>query len=133
MEENNNFKESHQTLKILQSMAKQDDSIRILNCEGYLNFETYNYAKEILSRLFRSNLYKIIFNLENISYIASSGWAVFLGNLEVARQAGGDIKLAAMPQEVKFVFEALELENVINNYETVEDAINAFLKSNREI
>lgn len=130
--ENNNFKEMHQTLKVLQSMAKQDDSIRILNCEGYLNFETYNYVKDILARLFRNNLYKLIFNLENINYIASSGWAVFLGNLEVARRAGGDIKLAAMPQEVKFVFDALELNNVIEYYETVEHAVNAFLK-NQEI
>jgi len=129
MENGNNFREVHQTLKILQSMAKQDDSIRILNCEGYLNFETYDYAKEILARLFRNKLYKIVFNLENISYVASSGWAIFLGNLEVARQAGGDIKLAAMPQQVKFVFDALELNNVIEFYETVEDAVNAFLKN----
>lgn len=132
MENGNNFREAHQTLKIIQSMAKQDDSIRILNCEGYLNFETYDYVKEIIARLFRNKLYKIIYNLENIDYIASSGWAVFLSNLEVARQAGGDIKLAAMPQRVKFVFDALELNNVINYYETVEDAINAFLK-NKEI
>lgn len=125
---NNNFKESHQTLKILQSMAKQDDSIRILNCEGYLNFETYNYAKEILARLFRNKLYKIVFNLENISYIASSGWGVFLGNLEVARQMGGDIKLAAMPQQVKFIYDALELNNIIESYETVDEAVQAFLK-----
>lgn len=130
MEQNNNgFKEAHQTLKILQSMAKQDDSIRILNCEGYLNFETYNYAKEIIARLFRNKLYKIIFNLENINYISSSGWAVFLSNLEVARQASGDIKIAAMPQQVKFVFNALELNNVIEYYETVDEAINAFLKN----
>jgi anti-sigma B factor antagonist len=129
---NNNFKESHQTLKILQSMAKQDDSIRILNCEGYLNFETYNYAKEILARLFRSKLYKIIFNLENINYIASSGWGVFLGNLEVVRQMGGDIKLAAMPQQVKFIYDALELNNIIESYETVDEAVQAFLK-NQEI
>ncbi|MCX8092893.1 MAG: STAS domain-containing protein [Candidatus Goldbacteria bacterium] len=128
MEQNNNFKDAHQTLKILQSMAKQDDSIRILNCEGYLNFETYNYAKEILARLFRNNLYKIIFNLENINYIASSGWGVFLGNLEVARQMGGDIKLARMPEQVKFIYDALELNNVIEYYETVDDAVNAFLK-----
>lgn len=132
MDQNNNFKEVHQTLKILQSMAKQDDSIRILNCEGYLNFETYNYAKEILARLFKNKLYKLIFNLENISYIASSGWGVFLGNLEVARQMGGDIKLAAMPQQVKFIYDALELNNVIEYYETVEDAVKAFLK-NQEI
>jgi len=130
MEQNNNgFKEAHQTLKILQSMAMQDDSIRILNCEGYLNFETYDYAKEIIARLFRNKLYKIIFNLEDINYIASSGWAVFLSNLEVARQAGGDIKLAAMPQQVRFVFDALELNNVIEYYETVDDAVNAFLKN----
>lgn len=128
----NGNRQAKQMLKIIQSMAMQDDSIRILNCEGYLNFETYDYVKEIVARLFRNKLYKIIYNLENIDYIATSGWAFFLSNLEVARHAGGDIKLAAMPRHVKFVFDALEFNNVIEYYETVEDAINAFLK-NKEI
>jgi anti-sigma B factor antagonist len=120
--------EPEQTLKIVQAMDKEDDSIRILQCEGYLNNETYGYAKDILARLFRGNIYRVIFDLQEVKYISSSGWAVFLGPIEVARVQGGDIKLAAMTQEVKFVFEALELNNIIETYAAVEDAVYAFKK-----
>jgi anti-anti-sigma factor len=117
-----------QTLKIIQVMDKEDDSIRILQCEGYLNNETYAYAKDILARLFRGGIYKVIFDLQEVKYISSTGWAVFLGPIEVARAQGGDIKLAGMAPEVKFVFEALELNNIIEIYETAEDAAYVFKK-----
>jgi anti-sigma B factor antagonist len=120
--------DNNQTLRVLQSMDKEDDSIRILQCEGYLNFETYDYIKGILARMFRSGIYKIIFDLQDIKYISSSGWSVFLGPLEVARASGGDLKLAAMPDEVKFVFEALELGNIISLYDTVDKAAESFKK-----
>jgi anti-sigma B factor antagonist len=118
-----------QTLRILQVMDKEDDSIRILQCEGYLNFDTYEYVKNILARLFRSGIYKIVFDLQEVKYVSSSGWSVFLGPLETTRSSGGDLKLAAMPEQVKFVFDALELENIIKLYDTVEDAVKAFKKS----
>lgn len=110
-------------------MDKEDDSIRILQCEGFLNFETYEYVRGILATLFRNGIHKIIFDLQEIKYISSSGWSVFLGTLEPIRSSGGDIKLAAMPEQVKFVFEALELENIIKLYDTVEDAVKAFKKA----
>jgi anti-anti-sigma factor len=121
--------ENAQTLRVLQTMDKDDDSIRILQCEGYLNFETYEYVRGILARLFRSGIFKIVFDLQEIKYISSSGWSVFLGPLETTRSSGGDLKLAAMPEQVKFVFDALELENIIKLYDTVEDAVNAFKKA----
>jgi anti-sigma B factor antagonist len=121
--------ESMRPLKILQTMDREDDSIRILQCEGYLNFETYDYAREILSRLFRSGIHKIVFDLQEIKYVSSSGWALFLGPMEAARSSGGDIKLAAMTPEVKFVFDALELDNILTLYDTVEDAVASFKKS----
>lgn len=121
--------ENNQVLVVNQSMNRDDDSIRILQCEGYLNFETYDQIKNILARLFRSGIYKIIFDLQEIKYISSSGWSVFLGPLETTRSSGGDIKLAAMPEQVKFVFDALELENIIKLYDTVEAAAAAFKKA----
>jgi anti-sigma B factor antagonist len=121
--------ETKQTLKVTQSMDREDDTIRILQCEGYLNFDTYDQVKNIMARLFRSGIYKIIFDLQEIQYVSSSGWSVFLGPLETTRSSGGDIKLAAMPDQVKFVFDALELESIIKLYDTVEDATAAFKRA----
>ncbi|HDQ26338.1 MAG TPA: anti-sigma factor antagonist [bacterium] len=117
-----------QTLKIMQSMDRDDDTIRILACEGYMNFETYDYAMDIVNRLIQHGINRIVFDLSEVEYISSSGWAVFLGPSNTARSFGGDVKIAAMKDQVKFVFEALELNNVIESYDTVEKAVAAFKK-----
>jgi len=116
------------TLNVRQSFDPLDESIRILNFDGYLNMETYDIARINLNRLLENGLYKIVVDLSETKYISSSGWAIFLGSLGAIQAAGGDLKLAAMTDEVRFVFDALELEYVIKAYGTVQSAVDAFKK-----
>lgn len=115
-----------QTLTILQSFDREDEGIRILKCSGFFNFETYDYASSILNRLFQGGISRIIFDLTETEYISSSGWAVFVGGLNSANALGGDLKLACMRPEIRFVYEALELDNLIENYPTVSAALAKF-------
>ena len=115
-------------LTVRQSFDREDDSIRIIILDGYLNFETYEVAKINMNRLLENRLYRIVVDLSETKYISSSGWAVFLGVLGAVQANGGDIKLAAMTDGVKFIFDALELNNVLKNYDTVKEAVEAFKK-----
>lgn len=115
-----------QTLIILQSFDREDENIRVLKCSGFFNFETYEYATSILNRIFQGGISKIIFDLTDTEYISSSGWAVFVGAINNAKALGGDVKLACMRPEIKFVFDALELDNLLENYGTVKEAAEKF-------
>jgi len=95
----------------------------VLECAGELDFSTYNHGDETVKKLVESGAKKIIFDLGAVKYISSSGWTVFLGNLKQARSKSGNIVLAAMQKEVKAAFKLLELDNLLDYYESVEEAI----------
>ncbi len=118
-----------QTLTILQSFDREDESIRVLKCAGFFNFETYDYASSIINRLFQGGISKIVFDLTETEYISSSGWAVFVGGINSAKALGGDVKLACMRPEIRFVFDALELDNLLESYDTVKQAVEKFKTS----
>ncbi|MCE5301049.1 MAG: STAS domain-containing protein [Spirochaetia bacterium] len=116
------------TLVVRQSFDMEDETIRILVLDGYLNFETYEIARAALNRLLENHLYRIVFDLSQTKYIASSGWAIFLAALSSTEAMGGGIKLAGMNPDVKFVFDALELENIVEHFDTVREAADSFKK-----
>jgi anti-sigma B factor antagonist len=108
------------------SFADDENLIRIVICDGYLNLETYKIFTAAIHRLLESRFYSIVVDLSGTGYISSSGWGAFLGSIETVRAAGGDIRLAAMRPEVEFVFDALELDNVLKNFPTVQEAVSSF-------
>ena len=110
-------------LKIIQ---REVGDVRVLDCEGHLDSTTYKYASDIVKRLLEADVSKLVFNLKEIEYISSSGWAIFIGNLAMAQNKGGDIKLAAMSENVKYTFGVLDLEHILKSYDTVDKALESF-------
>ena len=69
--------------------------------------------------------------MKQVEYVTSAGWAIFVSSLKKVRKSGGNIKLASLNLRPKHIFELPELENIIDAFSTVEDAITAFNKDNR--
>ena len=101
---------------------KKHGDIAVLKCEGVIDYSNFNHGDDVVKNIIEQGTVKIIFDLTGVSYISSSGWTVFLGNLRTVREKGGDIVLAGMPAEVKYTFTLLELDNLIDYFETVKEA-----------
>ncbi len=94
-----------------------------MECSGELDYSTFNHGDDTVKRLIEKGCTTVVFDLHEVKYISSSGWTVFLGNLKQAREGGGNLLLAAMQKEVKASFSLLELDNLIDYYETVDEAV----------
>lgn len=105
---------------------QEKDDIVILSFSGRIDAETYLLVREQIEDLFFKNKYKIIIDLKEIEYISSAGWGSFIGYVNTARNKKGDVKLANMNPEVKRVYEMIEFNELINNYNTIEEAIKSF-------
>lgn len=81
--------------------------------------------KAIMSLLKRKQ-YNIIVDLQDVEYISSSGWGVFLGNIKEIREKGGDLKLTRMNPDVFEVYKVLEFFWFIKSYASIEDAVYEF-------
>ena len=81
--------------------------------------EIKNYLNESIGR----GYCELVFNLSGISFLDSSGLAVFVSALKNTRAAGGWLKLAALPEMPGTIFKLTCLDRVIDMYPDVESAL----------
>ena len=65
---------------------------------------------------------RIVVNLEDTAFMDSSGLGALIGCLKAARQAGGDLRIAAVQPQVKMVLELTSMDRVLTSYATADEA-----------
>ncbi|MEE4312044.1 MAG: STAS domain-containing protein [candidate division KSB1 bacterium] len=113
-------------LSVKQTGANND--ISIIKVGGYIDTTTSAELEHSLDTLLKSNNYNIIIDLENVDYISSAGWGIFISELKGIRDRGGDLKLVKMMPDVYEVFELLEFHYILKAFDSIEDAIADFDK-----
>jgi len=108
------------------SSVLQRGGIYIIICSGYIDSDTYTELKDEIGNMLKDGKYRIVVDFENVHFMSSSGWGVLTGNVSAARKGGGDIKLASMNYKIKEIYEIIELDELIDAYDNVEGAIEAF-------
>ena len=83
-------------------------------------------VKEQLKDYFNKPKTKLILNLENIDFIDSTGFGVFLSIMKTANNNYGFFKICNINSEVMELFKLLQLHNVFEIYSTLEDCVKSF-------
>ena len=97
--------------------------ISVVKIKGYLDVVTAEALDKTICSLVAESCLKIVFDLNDVDYICSRGWSVFLSNMKEIRHKGGDIKLAGMKPGVYEVFRVLEFFWFLDSYSSVEAAV----------
>lgn len=100
--------------------------ISVIRVKGYLDVVTSEELDAAIEDLVAASRYNIIIDLNEVDYISSMGWGLFLSRINDLRMRGGDLKLARMQMNVYEVFKVLEFEWFLNTYPTLEAAAMAF-------
>ncbi|MFZ5629579.1 MAG: STAS domain-containing protein [Spirochaetota bacterium] len=98
----------------------------VLDLEGELDLFNTNQLKDALKQLVSSGDVRVIMNLEQVSYIDSTGIGVFLSMLKPLRDKGGDLKLAAPSAPVQKVFQLTRLNQFFDTHGDIEAAEKSF-------
>jgi anti-sigma B factor antagonist len=96
---------------------------------GELGMGSVNSLDRVLKAIFELGVYRIIVNLEETTYIASSGIGVLLASNEVARENGGELVFVAMTPKVRQVFKLMGLGNSLRYADTSKEALKLLKKS----
>ena len=83
-------------------------------------------VKEQLKSYFTKPKTKLILNLENIDFVDSTGFGVFLSIMKTANNNYGFFKICSINPEVMELFKLLQLHNVFEIYGSLEDCIESF-------
>ena len=83
-------------------------------------------VKEQLKSYFTKPKTKLILNLEDIDFVDSTGFGVFLSIMKTANNNYGFFKICSIQPEVMELFKLLQLHNVFEIYGSLEDCIESF-------
>lgn len=103
--------------------VRHEDDVAIIQAQGECDLITSRKLKEAADSLFNTGRCKIIFDLEEMDYIDSSGFRVLLEAKNNATERGGDIVLVSLTAPVERVYSLLRLNELVPRTDTVEQAI----------
>ncbi len=114
-------------LEISVDLQGRTKDIAVIRPAGLIDTNTVNLVSKALQKVLTGGQVKVIFDLENVTYISSAGWGIFIGEIRNIREKSGDLKLAAMLPEVEEIYKVLEFDSILKAYASVEDALQDFV------
>lgn len=102
---------------------ERDDNILVLKLEGEIDIYSSSDVKDSIINSIDSGVKNIIIDLENVSYIDSSGIGAFISSLAAIKKIGGKMCFIQVSESVKKVFELTRLTNFFKIYKNEEEAV----------
>ncbi len=105
---------------------READGVVILSLGGTLDAHTTGELEKVFEELISQGKYKIVVDFAELNYISSAGLGVFMAYVETMRENGGDIKFAALKENVFNVFDLLGFPVLYEFFDSVEKAADRF-------
>lgn len=103
------------------------DPVVIYSLNGKITSDAdYEDIQSEVFSLLNQNYYRIVFDLEKLTHINSSGISFFMKTLTKSRIMGGELVLANINGNVKKIFEIAKLDEVYTIENNTDEAINYF-------
>lgn len=99
-----------------------DSGVVVIKPSGRLNMVAAPALRKELHALVESGQKRVVVDLSAIELIDSSGLGALISGLKVARQAGGDLRIAAPTRQVTTVLELTNLHRVLCLHPAPESA-----------
>ncbi len=108
----------------------EEGEIRVVELNGELDSSSvpvFSLRFKEISEKHASKKY--VLDMKGLEFISSAGWTAFLNECKQLRAAGGDLKIAAMQADAKRVYDLVGIDSVIENFETVKEAVKSYGKN----
>lgn len=106
----------------MQITVEQKPAYVEVNGDGRLNMTAAPKLREVVAEVVAGGGNHIVVNMARTEFMDSSGLGALIGCLKLARQAGGDLRIANVQAQVKMVLELTSMHRVLTPYESVEAA-----------
>ncbi len=106
--------------------VEQAEGYGVLRPEGRLNMVAAPRLRSAIDRMLEDGSTRLVLDLADVSFMDSSGLGAVITGLKRARQAGGDLRLAAAGEQVQTVMRLTNLDRVLRPHATVQDAANGW-------
>lgn len=98
------------------------DGVGVVCPQGRLTMASARQMREILTDLVNQGTTRIVVDMQETSFLDSSGLGALIAGLKSARQAGGDLRIARPTAAVMTVFTLTNLDKVLRPRDSVDGA-----------
>ncbi len=102
--------------------TKVDGDVAILDLAGRLDLSSASDLKDASKTYIGKPNCKLIFNMEKVDFINSSGLGALVSILKDVRTSKGKMKLTNLAPYVKEIFDITQLSNIFDICQTVDQA-----------
>ncbi len=106
--------------------VRKEGKVTIIDLEGRLDVHLSLEIEQQVNNIIDGGEKFLVFNLEGVQYLSSSGLRIFIAAMRRLKQIDGNLKLANMSESVKKIFKVVELIDLFEIFPTVNDAVNSF-------
>ncbi|GAB4167730.1 MAG: hypothetical protein Kow00108_00290 [Calditrichia bacterium] len=118
--------EKQESINIKSKFVDKSGKIMLVELNGYLDQTNSDYLQKIIDDIYVSECYNVIFDMNELDYVSSAGWGIFVGEVARFREMGGDIKLIRMSPEIYRLFEMLEFYHIIDSFDDLETCLKSY-------
>jgi anti-sigma B factor antagonist len=94
---------------------------------GDLDMAAADQMKRTLTELVDKGQSKLLMDLGDVSYIDSSGMGALVAAMKHARSRGGDLRLCALQDDVRAIFELTRLIKAVTVHGTRQEALGSWV------
>jgi anti-sigma B factor antagonist len=97
-----------------------------ISVDGQLVVSNRNQLKEKVLEALDGGKTKFLIDFTQTGYIDSSGLGVLVSVSKKIREAGGELRLAGLNEDLRMLFELTKLDTLFNISDSPDEALNAF-------
>ena len=108
-------------------VEKELDGIMILTLKGkFIGTEETEELDAHIKSVLDRDMNRIVLNMKNLARISSLGIGGIMRAVTVVRDAGGDLRLAGLDENIKNIFSITKLIGVIQIFDQIDQAAASF-------
>lgn len=100
--------------------------ITVVAPRGDLDMAAADQMKQTLTKLLDDGSRKLLVDLGQVGYVDSSGMGALVASLKHARTVGGDLRLCALQDDVRAIFEMTRLNRAVTIHGSRSEALGAW-------
>ena len=104
------------------------DGITIVGIRGNIDGLTADELMRTFSERVSEGSVRLVADCASLDYTSSAGLRSLLGAVKLARQHGGDLRLAAIQQQVLRVLDLSGFTSILKTYPDVQSAVGSFVE-----
>ena len=81
------------------------------------------HISDTIHQIIDKGMKNVVIDMSGVNYMNSTGIGILISSYTTITNSGGDLKLASMDNKIQGVLSITKLNQVLNEYETVDEAL----------